>query len=163
MTYNLFIDDIRWPSDVVACLGRDWIIVRDLDQLASCLNSRGKPDFISYDHDMTDAHYGMDYSDNATGATYARIITLAHGFIPYQVHSMNPEAKARIAAAIGEAASVDLGNIPKCVTTRLECDQCGVVPVREVLDGDALCQACCDAWVRAEGAYQDDMYDPTRG
>ncbi|MDE2436468.1 MAG: hypothetical protein KGM49_09425 [Sphingomonadales bacterium] len=23
-------------------------------------------------------------------------------------------------------------------------------PVRDVLDGDPLCQACCDAWVRGE-------------
>ena len=31
------------------------------------------------------------------------------------------------------------------------CEQCGATPVREVLDGDALCQECCDAWARAEG------------
>ena len=30
------------------------------------------------------------------------------------------------------------------------CSQCGAFPVREVLDGDRLCQACCDKWVRAE-------------
>jgi len=27
-------------------------------------------------------------------------------------------------------------------------------PVREILDGDALCQECADAWVRAEGDWQ---------
>lgn len=27
-------------------------------------------------------------------------------------------------------------------------------PVREILDGDPLCQECCDAWVRNEGAHQ---------
>lgn len=32
------------------------------------------------------------------------------------------------------------------------CDGCGALRIiREVLDGDKLCQSCCDAWVRAEG------------
>lgn len=32
------------------------------------------------------------------------------------------------------------------------CDGCGEQRViREVLDGDKLCQSCCDAWVKAEG------------
>jgi hypothetical protein len=148
MTYNLSIDDIRWPDD-----GRDWIVVRNLDQLQQCLNSRGAPSFVSYDHDMTDAHYGGDYSDNATGATYARIITEACGFVPYRVHSMNPDAKARIATAIGEVAPMSLGNMPACVTSRLTCERCDARPVRDVIEGDALCQDCCDVWVRAEGAW----------
>lgn len=32
-----------------------------------------------------------------------------------------------------------------------KCVQCGAEPIRDILDGDALCQACCDAWVRGEG------------
>lgn len=32
------------------------------------------------------------------------------------------------------------------------CDGCDELRViREVLDGDKLCQDCCNAWVRAEG------------
>lgn len=27
-------------------------------------------------------------------------------------------------------------------------------PVREILDGDALCQKCADAWARGEGEWQ---------
>lgn len=27
-------------------------------------------------------------------------------------------------------------------------------PARDNLDGDDLCQECCDAWARAEGAWQ---------
>lgn len=30
------------------------------------------------------------------------------------------------------------------------CDRCGAEQVRDVLDGDRLCQSCCDKWVRAE-------------
>jgi cytochrome c-type biogenesis protein CcmH/NrfF len=32
----------------------------------------------------------------------------------------------------------------------LQCKQCRQSPVREILDGDALCQACCDNWARGE-------------
>lgn len=31
------------------------------------------------------------------------------------------------------------------------CDNCGAKPIRDTLDGDALCQACCDKWARAQG------------
>lgn len=30
------------------------------------------------------------------------------------------------------------------------CSRCGRSPVREVLDGDPLCQGCCNDWVRGE-------------
>lgn len=30
------------------------------------------------------------------------------------------------------------------------CVQCGAKPLREILDGDPLCQACCNKWVAAE-------------
>lgn len=31
------------------------------------------------------------------------------------------------------------------------CHICQAKPIREVLDGDQLCHACCNGWVRAEG------------
>lgn len=38
------------------------------------------------------------------------------------------------------------------------CDRCGDGPVRDVLDGDFLCQSCCEAWARSEGeALQEQM------
>lgn len=30
------------------------------------------------------------------------------------------------------------------------CAWCGRAPIREVLDGEALCQDCCDKWARAQ-------------
>lgn len=36
------------------------------------------------------------------------------------------------------------------VQSRSCCVRCGAQPIRETLDGDALCQSCCDAWARAE-------------
>lgn len=38
-------------------------------------------------------------------------------------------------------SEIDHGNV---------CDECGSTPVRDVLDGDKLCQECCDKWVRGE-------------
>lgn len=34
-----------------------------------------------------------------------------------------------------------------------KCDWCGKSPVRDCLDGDALCQQCCDKWAKAEGRF----------
>lgn len=30
------------------------------------------------------------------------------------------------------------------------CDKCGTMPIREILDGDSLCQKCCEKWARGE-------------
>ena len=35
------------------------------------------------------------------------------------------------------------------------CDRCGDAPVRDVLDGDYLCQSCCEAWARGEQPEDD--------
>jgi hypothetical protein len=42
------------------------------------------------------------------------------------------------------------------------CDQCGTHPVREVLDGDKLCQACCDQWARNQQPDPQDIADLER-
>lgn len=34
------------------------------------------------------------------------------------------------------------------------CAWCGAKPIRANLDGEELCQACADAWARAEGQWQ---------
>ena len=31
------------------------------------------------------------------------------------------------------------------------CQWCGAHPIRDVLDGDPLCQSCCEKWERGEG------------
>jgi hypothetical protein len=33
------------------------------------------------------------------------------------------------------------------------CAWCGALPIRDHLDGDDLCQGCCDKWVRGEGDF----------
>lgn len=36
------------------------------------------------------------------------------------------------------------------------CVQCGASPVRDNLDGDDLCQGCCDKWARGEAPDPDE-------
>ena len=105
MTYNLFIDDYRKPNDVVSCLDREWVIARSFEDVKQILQERGAPAYISFDHDMTDLHYAQDYSDGLTGAHIANYICrdLSGFMCPYQVHSWNPEASARIADAVLKA------------------------------------------------------------
>jgi hypothetical protein len=30
------------------------------------------------------------------------------------------------------------------------CKRCGTMPIRDTLDGDPLCQSCCDMWARGQ-------------
>lgn len=35
-----------------------------------------------------------------------------------------------------------------------DCAKCGATPVRDVLDDEALCQECCEAWARGENTME---------
>lgn len=60
MSYYLFLDDTRKPSDVnwVDLPLVEWTIVRDYKQFVDTIKSRGMPEFIAFDHDLADEHYG---------------------------------------------------------------------------------------------------------
>ena len=66
--YNLFLDDIRNPSDtgytgkIGFYISTNWVIVRNYDQFCKEIASRFEadesfPDLISFDHDLADEHY----------------------------------------------------------------------------------------------------------
>lgn len=59
MSYYLFLDDERIPSHVKWMhLPRvAWNIVRDYGAFVRCIEERGMPIHISFDHDLADAHY----------------------------------------------------------------------------------------------------------
>ena len=60
MTWNLFIDDERVPTDVswapaqqlILYHSEIWIIARNFAQVAELVNQRGMPKRISFDHDL---------------------------------------------------------------------------------------------------------------
>lgn len=84
MTYRMFIDDERFP----AAGSGDWVIVRSSAEAIQCVQSRGVPDFVSYDHDL-----GAD--DTSMKFIAWMIDSYLDGDIKdfpvnYDVHSQNP-------------------------------------------------------------------------
>lgn len=63
MSYNLFLDDTRNPSDVYEYTFRrtyiddKWIVVRSHDEFIQMIKTFGLPDAISLDHDLGLEHY----------------------------------------------------------------------------------------------------------
>lgn len=116
MSYKLFLDDMRVPSDVtwvsLPTLNRkDWVIVRNYDDFVSCIESRGLPSFITFDHDLADEHYHTgDQSTyvEKTGYDCAKWLVdycMTHNYeIPkFQVHSLNPVGAKNISMYITNA------------------------------------------------------------
>lgn len=58
---NLFLDDVRVPSDVTwstfPYTNMEWTIVRNYAQFIEHIQTKGIPGLISFDHDLADEHY----------------------------------------------------------------------------------------------------------
>jgi len=114
---KLFLDDIRIPKDcangiVPSHLNKlywdnDWDVVRSYDKFVSWIVKNGLPDFISFDHDLADVHYTMDFSDKNDGGKEKTGYECAKWLVDYCmdqkldipsfiVHSQNPVGKANI-------------------------------------------------------------------
>lgn len=62
---KLFLDDQRTPEE---CVGEiydtgNWDLVGDFDEFQAYIMERGVPDVISFDHDLADDHYDIDWWD----------------------------------------------------------------------------------------------------
>jgi hypothetical protein len=115
---KLFLDDIRNPKDCANGLvpvnfnkfywENDWIIVRSYNEFVDWIVKNGLPDFISFDHDLADEHYTMDFDKilNAvqgekTGYECAKwlgnyCIDNGKKLPDFVVHSQNPVGKLNI-------------------------------------------------------------------
>lgn len=69
---KLFLDDIRIPKDAIGLVSsnlnqfywdNDWSIVRNYFEFCNYIQKFGLPDFISFDHDLSDDHYNDLFSD----------------------------------------------------------------------------------------------------
>ena len=99
MKKYLFLDDMRFPVDVVWIrIPRDvpWDIVRSYDEAVAWVEKNGFPDVVSFDHDLADAHYMGDFSQERTGYHFAHYLVnrdLDNHDMPddfqFFVHSMN--------------------------------------------------------------------------
>lgn len=107
MSYYLFLDDLRNPSDVTWCIHfpkdrASWVVVRNYKQFCNHITEHGLPEFISFDHDLAEEHYHdptdelkkFDYKEK-TGYDCAKWLCdfcqKNKCRVPnYTVHSMNP-------------------------------------------------------------------------
>lgn len=132
MSYFLFLDDIRKPSDVkwIILPAANWVIVRSYDEFVKALNERGIPEFITFDHDLAeehyrpsmynpDRHYSNYYTDGTfkekTGFHCAQFLVekcIAEGKkLPRcACHSMNPIGRENILSLI-QSAKKHFGDI----------------------------------------------------
>lgn len=115
--YNLFLDDERLPHNVTWVELPDsqhYSVVRNYNEFVDLIETRGIPKFVSYDHDLADAHYTHIVQDimnrenipydsykEKTGYDCAKWLVdycmkkgVKHP--PYLVHSMNPIGKQNI-------------------------------------------------------------------
>ncbi len=86
MSYKLYLDDIRTPDD-----HKKWVIARNYDEFVAIIKEKGTPDYISFDHDLADEHYGGDYSKEKTGMDCAKWLIQEDIVVEnFNVHSANP-------------------------------------------------------------------------
>ena len=59
MSYHLFLDDERVPSDVnwIRLPSAAWQVVRNFDEFCAAINKHGVPKFVTFDHDLAEEHY----------------------------------------------------------------------------------------------------------
>ena len=115
--YNLFLDDVRVPTDVTwANIPADqhYSVVRNYKEFVDLITLRGVPKFVCYDHDLADSHYGHGLNNDdipyesykeKTGYDAAKWLVnycMERGIKhpPYVVHSMNPIGKQNIESYI---------------------------------------------------------------
>lgn len=62
MSYNLFLDDERKPSDVrwLILPKVEWVIARNYNEFTKILEEKGIPEIVSFDHDLADEHYNPE-------------------------------------------------------------------------------------------------------
>lgn len=69
---KLFLDDIRIPKDAIGLVpsnmnqmywNDDWDLVTNYSEFCNHIQKNGLPEFISFDHDLSDEHYNDLFSD----------------------------------------------------------------------------------------------------
>lgn len=97
MTWNLFLDDERFPPND----GREWVIARSYGDALVQFALRGFPTFVSFDHDLGQEENGYDVAKFLVEADikFREKESYEYKFSPdfdFYVHSQNPIGKANI-------------------------------------------------------------------
>lgn len=115
MKYKLFLDDVRQPHDVrwVKLPEGHWLIARTYGEFVDTIEQLGLPEFVSFDHDLTEYHYKASllenehlsgftgYGPEKTGldaAAWLRSYCVRNNLSlpPFEVHSLNSAGESRI-------------------------------------------------------------------
>lgn len=92
MPYRLFLDDERFPPDSDP---EQWVICRTVPEAVSCVQTRGVPYFISFDHDLgPDIQTGYDFAKWLVDQDLDGAIDL--NGMKFYVHSQNNVGAANI-------------------------------------------------------------------
>lgn len=103
--YHLFLDDERTLAQVtwVALPHMSdpdpmlhWTVVRSFEDFVQCIQTKGMPDFISFDHDLGDV--GDDEKNGLSCAKWLVDYCLDNKVTcpPFEVHSKNPQGASNI-------------------------------------------------------------------
>jgi hypothetical protein len=95
MTWNLFLDDERYPAEES---DRFWHIARNHEDVVNLVEKLGFPSYVSFDHDLG------DFIPNGDGYQVAKYLCDLDMYTEYKmpdnfdfyVHSQNPVGKANI-------------------------------------------------------------------
>lgn len=96
--WALFLDDERFPPEIVPRGTRCWMIARSVYEAVELIHSNGKlPCFISFDHDLGEesAPTGHDLAILFVNNVLDKNWRVPDNF-KYRVHSANPVGKANI-------------------------------------------------------------------
>lgn len=119
MSYNLFLDDVRFPRQVTWCAlptyhDPHWVIARSYNEFVATILDKGVPAFVAFDHDLADEHYVEGFAGTAPRTDYREktgydcakwLLEYCHERdkeVPlYAVHSMNPVGRQNIHQLMG--------------------------------------------------------------
>jgi len=117
----LFLDDIRFPENVKKYIGphENIVICRSIHDARWCVINYGLPSAVHFDHDMTEKHYGGDYSDEQTGLDFAKWLVIFIAKSDYKlpenfhwgVHSMNEVRSQEIRRVMHRCISLKTAKI----------------------------------------------------
>jgi hypothetical protein len=108
---KLFLDDIRQPKDACYLVINpaiywedDWQVVKNYPEFCSWIKRNGLPKIVSFDHDLADVHYEIDFNDwNDLTADQLGVEETGFQLPEYYVHSANPVGRKNIQGYLDNA------------------------------------------------------------
>lgn len=86
MDYKIFLDDIRVPTDIYPKTNNDdWLVIRNLTDFKNIIETRGIPDYISFDNDLGDSM--EEGKDAVKWMVYEKWFDISN--MDFMVHSAN--------------------------------------------------------------------------